>query len=127
MITIPPHSKSQHFRSKMNGSCTSPRQFFASDTHAVDSRCDLDLRSKRSSRSYPRTRYLICDGDYALPKLLSYYELLRVREFMATVTTQVNTSGSDQVSDGDNDDLTKLVATLQSVVNSECEQARSTL
>ena len=39
----------------------------------------------------------------------------------------MNTSGSDQASDGDNDDLTKLVATLQSVVDSESEQARYTL
>ena len=43
---------------------------------------------------------------------------------MATVTTQVNTSGSGQVSDGDNDDLTKLVATLQSVVDSESESSK---
>ena len=34
---------------------------------------------------------------------------------------QMNTSGLVQVSDSDNDDLTKLVATLQSVVDSECE------
>ena len=31
------------------------------------------------------------------------------------------------MSDSDNDDLTKLVATLQSVVDSEGEQAKSTL
>lgn len=33
----------------------------------------------------------------------------------------------EEASDSDNDDLTKLVATLQSVVDSESEQARSTL
>ena len=32
----------------------------------------------------------------------------------------------EEASDSDNDDLTKLVATLQSVVDSESEQARST-
>ena len=31
----------------------------------------------------------------------------------------------EEASDSDNDDLTKLVATLQSVVDSESEQARS--
>ena len=36
----------------------------------------------------------------------------------------MNTSGSDQVSDGDNDDLTKLVATLQSVVDGESESSK---
>ena len=39
----------------------------------------------------------------------------------------MNTSGSGQASDSDNDDLTKLVATLQSVVDSDSEQARYTL
>ena len=33
----------------------------------------------------------------------------------------------EEASDSDNDDLTKLVATLQSVVDSESEQARSSL
>ena len=32
-----------------------------------------------------------------------------------------------EVSDSDNDDLTKLVATLQSVIDRESEQARRTL
>ena len=36
----------------------------------------------------------------------------------------MNTSGSDQASDGDNDDLTKLVATLQSVVDSESKSSK---
>ena len=87
-------------------------------------RLGLTVEKKQSIVS---AHALFCYGDYALPKLLSYYELLRVWEFMATVTTQVNTSGSDQASDGDSDDLTKLVATLQSVIDSESEQARSAL
>ena len=100
-------------------------------------RLGLAIKKKQSIVS---AHALFCDGDYALPKLLSLS--VGVHDHSHNTTSlcclytalhclpsfrQMNTSGLVQASDSDNDDLTKLVATLQSLVDSESEQARSTL